>query len=386
MAEKSYIETGVDKLVKLIEEKKKISTGDAAKILGVSKSVIDEWSDFLEEEKIISIEYKLATTYLVERKLNKKEVLKKAKEFHGTKDAFVRKIETTIQGIEGDTSGIEELKVHFQDLKKEIGNDLSNVKEELKELENYERLKKNIDKQMYEQQKEFKKKIHEMEKELFKEKSKYKEIIDDIDVEKIKIEEEKSDVITLKEKEKKLLNQLEDFKDAISQIRKTILEEENKIGVTEKHLQYFEKLSDKVKENVKRQNEKLTPLIEESKVQERKILEIQEDVMKKVVNGSKNIKDNIQDSKQIANKFKTFLDKKTDIERILTKIDKDKIELEEELKKLINKAHGFDLASKKSDVKKYIGELNKKFKEIEKKRNTFKNELSKLVSIIKRSF
>jgi DNA repair exonuclease SbcCD ATPase subunit len=385
MAEKSYIETGVDKLVKLIEEKKKISTGDAAKALGVSKSVIDEWSDFLEEEKIISIEYKLATTYLVERKLSKKEVVKKAKEFHGTKDAFVRKIETTIHGIENDTSGIDELKEHFQDLKKEIGNDLGNVKEELKELENYERLKKNIDKQMFEQQKEFRDKINDMEKQLFKEKSKYKEIINDIDVEKIKIEEEKSDVITLKEKEKKLLSQLEDFKDAINQIRKTIIDEENKIGITEKHLIYFQKVSDKVKENVKIQNDRLNPLIEESKIQERKILEIQENVMKKVVQGSKKIKDNIQDSKNIANKFKTFLSKKTNIEKILSKIDQDKIELEDELKSLINKAHGFDLASKKSDVKKYMGELNKKFKEIEKKRNTFKNELAKLVGIIKRS-
>ena len=107
--------------------------------------------------------------------------------------------------------------------------------------------------------------------------------------------------------------------------------------------------------------------------------------MKKVVQGSKKIKDNIQDSKNIANKFKTFLSKKTNIEKILSKIDQDKIELEDELKSLINKAHGFDLASKKSDVKKYMGELNKKFKEIEKKRNTFKNELAKLVGIIKRS-
>ncbi len=64
MAGEGFIETGVDKLVKLVEAKKKISTSEAAKLLGASNAVIDVWADFLEEEGIISLEYKLATTYL----------------------------------------------------------------------------------------------------------------------------------------------------------------------------------------------------------------------------------------------------------------------------------------------------------------------------------
>jgi len=385
MSGEGFIETGVDKLVKLVENKKRISTHDAAKLLGVSSAVIDEWADFLEEEGIISLEYKLATTYMIERKLTKKEVVKKAKEFHGSKDAFINKIETTIQGIERDTSGLDELKDEFRNLKKEIGDDLGNVKDELKELENYERLKKNIDKQMYEQQNDFRNKIQEMEKVLFKEKSKYKELINDIEVEKVRLQEEKSDVLSLKEQEGKLLDQLDDFKDAIKEIRDSIKAEENKIDVSEDHIEYFQKVSDALEAKIRKHSENLDPLINESKKQEENILRTQQEVLKKVVDGRKKIDDNISESQKIAGKFKKFLSQKTQIDSMLTKVEKDKIDLSEELTNLIKKAHAFDLASKKSDVKKYMGELNKSFKEINSKRDNFKTELKKLVNLFKKS-
>jgi len=386
MAGDGFIETGVDRLVKLVEAKKRISTTESAKILGVSPAVIDEWADFLEEEGIISIEYKLATTYLVERKLSKKEVVKKAKEFHGTKDAFIRKIETSVQTIDRDTSGLEDLKEQFKGLKDEIGDDLNHVKEELKELENYERLKKGIDKQMYQQQTEFRKKIEDMEKELFKERSRYKEMLDDIEVEKIQLEEEKSELIGLKDQESKLLEKLDSFKDIIKQIKSNIEDEEQKVGVTEDHVEYLERVADKVKKNITEQNEKIDPLIKEGKEQEENILKMQEDVLHKVVEGSKTIKSNVADSQKVAARFKNFFEKKTQVDSMLNNVDKQKNELKEELAQLIKKAHAFDLAAKSSNVKKYMVELNKKFKEIESKRSSFKREIDKLVSLIKRNF
>jgi len=386
MSGEGFIETGVDKLVRLVEAKKRISNNEAGKLLGVSAAVIDEWADFLEEEGIISIEYKLATTYLVERKLSKKEVVKKAKEFHGTKDAFVRKIETAMQGIDRDTSGLEEIKTQFMDLKNEIGKDLEHVKDELKELENFERLKKDIDKQMYEQQSEFRKKINEMERELFKERNKYKQMIDDIEVEQIKLEEEKSQVLSLRQQESNLLTKLDDFKKMIGEIKGNIEQEDDRIGVTEDHIKYLEKISFKVKDNIEKQNDKLGPLIQESKKQEQKILDIQDDVLKKVVEGRKKIEHEIEDSTEVTQKFQKFFEKKSQIESMFHKVDKERDNIQTELAELIRKAQAFDLASKSSNVKKYMTELNQKFKDIESKRNKFETELAKLVSMIKKSF
>jgi len=68
----SMIETGVDKLVNIVNTRGKIAAQDAAKELGVSTTIVLEWADFLEEEGIISIDYKFTKPFLVARKLGKK--------------------------------------------------------------------------------------------------------------------------------------------------------------------------------------------------------------------------------------------------------------------------------------------------------------------------
>ena len=60
------IETGVDRLVNLVNTEKKISIDDAAKKLNVSKVVVQEWAEFLEEENILGIDYKFSKTFLLE--------------------------------------------------------------------------------------------------------------------------------------------------------------------------------------------------------------------------------------------------------------------------------------------------------------------------------
>ena len=79
----SVIETGVDKLVALVNKNGRISSYDAVKELGVSNTVVMEWADYLEEEGIISIEYKFTKPFLVARKIAKKDLQEKAKEFSG---------------------------------------------------------------------------------------------------------------------------------------------------------------------------------------------------------------------------------------------------------------------------------------------------------------
>ena len=106
----SIIETGVDRLVRLVKERGKIAMQDAAKQLGLSKTVIEEWADFLEEEGIISLEHSLTKSYLIERKLTKKEVEVKAKEFSGKKDVFVRKAEVTTSFLEKEADKFKDVK------------------------------------------------------------------------------------------------------------------------------------------------------------------------------------------------------------------------------------------------------------------------------------
>ena len=62
------ITTAVDSLVKLVKQKGKISLEDASKELGIPQNIINEWASFLDQEKIIYIEYKFTTPFLMSRK------------------------------------------------------------------------------------------------------------------------------------------------------------------------------------------------------------------------------------------------------------------------------------------------------------------------------
>ena len=51
----TFIKRGVDLLVELLKKRKKIYIKEAARELGVSVAVVEEWAYYLEEQEILSI-------------------------------------------------------------------------------------------------------------------------------------------------------------------------------------------------------------------------------------------------------------------------------------------------------------------------------------------
>ncbi|MBS3153547.1 hypothetical protein J4426_03220 [Candidatus Woesearchaeota archaeon] len=88
------ITTAVDSLVSLVNSKKRISMEEAAQILGLPESILNEWASFLGEEKILGIEYQLTTPFLVAKNVEEeatKEERTSSDEIE--KDLLVRKIQ-----------------------------------------------------------------------------------------------------------------------------------------------------------------------------------------------------------------------------------------------------------------------------------------------------
>ncbi|MDD5182462.1 MAG: CBS domain-containing protein [Candidatus Nanoarchaeia archaeon] len=56
------IETGIDKLLELVEQKGKISTEDASKALKVDAKLVEEWASILDDHNLIKIEYPIIGT------------------------------------------------------------------------------------------------------------------------------------------------------------------------------------------------------------------------------------------------------------------------------------------------------------------------------------
>ena len=383
MPERKNIETGVDKLVDLINRKKKVSTTEAANELGVSVPVIQEWADFLEDEGLITIDYKLSKTYLCERKLSKKEVVKKAKVYASKKDAFTRQVETALQSLQRESEGFEKIKTEFTKLKDTIGKDIDQVRGELQELKHYEDLKKNIDKDILQQKLDYQEMLDKIRHQIADTRKKYEGFIEEIGLEKAKIEEARVEMTYLEKREDNLKKRIDALKEIVKSIESKIDEQRALIKGSVDKIKNDSKEAEKVQKSIKfRMNTELGPVIKIAKEKEEKMLAVQDSILKKVMEKKKEIDKYKLESTQAAEKFKNFFDKKAKTQELINALEKQRVELEKELKSLILKAQSFNLSIKSSDVKDYVKDLQKSFSEIEKKKSSFAKKLEELTDTI----
>jgi hypothetical protein len=87
------IETGVDQLIKLVKEKKRISINDAAKTIRMPLHTVQKWVDFLVEEKILGVEYKFTVPHIYlnkdEAAISKQKVEELKIDLQNYKESFV---------------------------------------------------------------------------------------------------------------------------------------------------------------------------------------------------------------------------------------------------------------------------------------------------------
>ncbi|HJN57258.1 MAG: hypothetical protein QF436_00910 [Candidatus Woesearchaeota archaeon] len=375
----SVIETGVDKLVSLINAKGKIASYDAAKELGVSSTVVMEWADFLEEEGIINIEYKFTKPFLIARKLVKKDVQEKAKEFSGKKDIFVRKAEISLIFLDKEAEKLKQIKDEFDKIKKELGFDMGSVKNELEELDKYEQLKIGMDKQIENQRTSAMYKIEEMTRRVLRERKKYQYILSEIKKEEHDLDSEKNEVHSLEESEKIIKSRINKLKAIIEQVESRVKQEEENVQISESHIQKLDIMAKTMKIRVETEKGVIEHLIAESKEQTKKIKELQNRVIEKIAGKEKKLKGVKKASKKIKELFK----KRMGIMNLIERMNKDRNVLQKELIALIRKAKSFELSSKSANIGDQIVNIEKKFKEVDTKKKFFEKEVKKLNTFFK---
>jgi hypothetical protein len=62
--DETILKTDVDDFINLLKKTGKITISDAAKQMGVPENIVEAWTDFLVEEKVVGIEYKFTTAYI----------------------------------------------------------------------------------------------------------------------------------------------------------------------------------------------------------------------------------------------------------------------------------------------------------------------------------
>jgi len=277
----SIIETGVDKLVNLVNTKGKVAASDAAKELGVGMSVVMEWADFLEEEGIIHIEYKFTKPYLVARKIAKKDIQEKAKGFSGKKEVFIRKAEVSLSFLNKESNKLKTLKEEFGKIKKNFDFDIGPIKSELEELQKYEQLKINLDKQIENQKTTAMIKLQEITKQILREKKKYQFILTEIKKEEEVLERDKVEAYSIEESEKLIKDRLNSLKKIIEKVENRVTTEEESVKISENSIRKLIAITENLKVRVEKEKGLIEPLVEQSASQAEKIKELQTKITKK---------------------------------------------------------------------------------------------------------
>lgn len=380
---KPVIETGVDKLIALLEKKKDLPIPEAADILGVPRVVVEEWAAFLEEEGLISIDYKFATARLKLKKLTERETQRKTKEFVGKKEGFLRQLESTLSYISKEQDWLDKLKKEFEGLMEEVSEEVKSIEGELKTLEKFEKLKTGLDKDIVLQEESFKKKIQRINHELEEKKKTYTEFLKHIKEEEVSLDREKEMAVSLLEEEGKLSNELKKINTWIETINTKISDEEGRIHGAEKHIDELKKYADTIKADIQTSEQEIAELVRQSKEQETNIIKLQEGILSRFIEERKKMAAGTQSIKDIKESFTAAFATKKEVLNLFTKMERELVTIREEFQSLIKEARIIKFTTGESEVEKHAKEMEEKYKELEKRREEFEREALKLTSLLK---
>ena len=383
MAPETSIETGVDKLVKLVSKEKRIAVDDAAKQLNVDIAVVQEWADFLEQEGIIDVEYSLSKAFLVEKHISKQDLEKKGKEYDNKKEAFIRKVDSTLKKLESETADFETIKKQYYTLKDDIGDEIDAVKDEIEQLHHYEELKKSVDQDILKQKVEYQKTLDDIHQRVLSEEKRYQKILSEIHDENSKVQAERNEFSDIKREEGDLQKRIDALQEILNSVKTRLTSQSQSVETHEERLTRLRSLAEKLEDELSDKNKKeIEPLLRVSKDQEGRILRIQDEIMQKIKERRDKMVAFESESSQIMKRFEDYFDRRTKTESTLKELEKSKVEMKEELNDLIKKAKAFDLAAKGADSNNHIRELEGKFQDFDKKRTYFAQQLDKLKGII----
>ncbi len=378
------IKTGVDKLVELISQKKRISVDEASKSLGVGKDLIQEWAEFLEEEGVVMIEYKLSTIWINEKRITRDDVINTAKEVMSEKEAFSRKIDVAITSLEKETLGFEDVRREFTNIQSHIKSEIDTVKTQLSELERYDSLKKNLDKEVFGIREKYGAAVKEAEDKLQLQAKKYDELKTLISKETKNVDQYSIHIEDLKKVRQDYEKSISSLKLSLKNIEDTLANYKRSFDESSRNIsQYKESLRRLDVELSARKDSSLLKKFEDLKSGQSSLLKNQQDIASEIKTKAAGFDSYSNVSEKIHKSFEGFFSKNINTEKLINEIEKEKEDLIKELEELKKKVLVFDIVRKNDSVKSQIKEIEDSIKSQELRRKGIKSKIEKLVLMIK---
>lgn len=378
------ITTGIDKLVQLINRRNEISLEEAAKELNVDKTVLEDWVEVLEAEKLVKVNYKFSNMFISGSKTTSKDTLKTAAHVVSQKEAFNRKIDATLHALEKETEDFERVRTEFISIQKHIKGELKVVRKELNELKTFENLKNNIDKDIQASKKDFKKFIELYNIQIDDFDKKFVSLVRDLKSEEIRLEKYAKRVDELKKAKVDIEKTVHDSIAELKEVTKEFEKESRNIISSEKKIADLHKSITGLSSNI--QDKKILAL----KSLNKRIgttLPIIEAKQDELLEQAKLKKEEIQNYAHTGNmiykSFSKLFSDKIQTAEMIEGIEKERQDLIKELNNLKVKVAVFSIKKKDPEVKNKLKEMEKIIAEYEKKKHVLATKIERLMKFIR---
>lgn len=377
------ITTGIDRLLRILKEKKKIQLEDLAKELDLDVEVVEDWVDLMEKEDLITTKTKLSKTWVEIKNIDDKKVVKTGNEIISQKQAFSRKIQVAIKALEKDTSGFEDLKNKFNELQGHIKSEIDTVREEMKELESYDKLKKNINKDIEVQKKQYEQFVKAYEDQISDFQKKEEVLLKNLEKEQKHAEELTNKVKDQHDLKKKIENKINDSLVEMSDISKEMNKYMSEISGTEKRIEGLKKDITKFKVVVEKNKEdKIKQLAKKLGVDKEKIERQQDELIKKSKLTIDEMRTYSETQKILYLNMDSMFGKKIKITEMIEDIEKEKEKLKTELQELNKRVGLFNALKKDDEIKSQMANIEKTMKSYESRKNSLVNKIYDLTKLI----
>ncbi len=139
------LETGIDQLLEIVSERRKVSSEELSKELSLPVETVETWAEILSKENIISIEYNRSGKLILTNKI--RNVKEKKSRVEGLRDEVESEIAGIEQNVKEESKMVEEEHrsiAKFEDvIKKEYGDSLR-LEAKLQEIAKREQNLKNL--------------------------------------------------------------------------------------------------------------------------------------------------------------------------------------------------------------------------------------------------
>ncbi len=379
-----HITTGVDKLVQLVSEEKKITLDQAAKQLSVGKDTVREWSEFLEKEGFITIKYRFSTVWLEEYKISEKQALNIGKELVSEKDILRRKVDVAISRLQNEANALSDIKSNFNKIQSEIQGEVSRIKEDLKTLDRFDGLKQNLENTIQAQKKDYTSDIESIKKDVDKNGKQYEDIEKQLKNQSDKLESHKKKLSELLSNKKELDSYIDQVTQLTAQLQSKSKEYYLEILRSQKEVEKTQSQIESLSQTLTRDKDKqLYSLIERIQNDKQKVNEEQDELLKTVKEKSDDINTRTQNSKKLFDEFKKYFSKQTKLELELDELMKEKDELIKLFTSLRDKLIAFEVVKNTPEVRGKLTELQSALESYEKRRVWMRKKIESLLSFIK---